>query len=151
MLLFTSFHHTATVSTLGYSSYSKRKEQLILISHSHKWGPLWQYGFSKAQGERLFYSSNSSSLILKKRKTDLGLYIYIHIHTHQTHVQQDWGEYTTFIWSSLSKVAGRGLHRSWQNLSLLFFWSRRPWKVHNQYALSTCKGGVTSQSRQAIT
>lgn len=37
----------------------------------------------------------------------------------------------------LSRVGGLGLQSSWQKRSLLFFWRRRPWNVHSQYALST--------------
>lgn len=100
MLHFTSFHNTTSVSTTGYSFYSKHKEQLIFISHSHKWGPLQQYGFSKAQGERQFYSSNSSSLILKKRKIISGLYICIYICTHtDTNPMSNRIEWNMLPWS----------------------------------------------------
>ena len=77
--------------------------------------------------------SRSAALIRGVRKVILVCRHWLH--THSMYYVHRWNG--TLICSTPSRVGGLGLQRSWQKRSLLFFWRRRPWNVHSQYALST--------------
>lgn len=139
LLFFIPFHCTPTLRTTNHF-YSELKEQLIFTVTPRSEVP-YSNVFSQIQGKRQLHNSVTVQASSSRRGSKPSILI------HQINVSKKSQWNTTFIWSSLSKVVGRGLQRSWQNLSLLFFWSKRPWKVHNQYALSTWKSSAPSQSR----